>query len=346
MSGYGSRLGRMGSATVLPWVVVAAVAAGLGTGLLVLAGSVSPGSTLPVPLIGAVVPTVAVAALGLFALALVVGLAVSRFDGVAFREFWTSLSLWVRAPVLGLGCALLAALTVAVLLDAGPVWAVVAFLAAWPLCTSGLVLRARRTREEGGLVAALVGSGYAQLRGPERRTLAVFAGGLLALLAGALTTLASQWLFGSASGALSVGIGAIVWPLTAVLVHARYAATVDAGGLHVRDIEAAEGRRELTLVNDSDRVIDLGGAHLRDTEHDRYRVGVDRELGPGQQCVIAVPESFSLAPDETAVSLPFGYTLERGSVLPVLFGRRGCRYELQRASTIESGTATGVTDDE
>ena len=342
MSGYGSRLSsRAGSTALLPWVV-AAVAAGLGTGLLLLTETVTLGATLTVPATGIAVPTVAVTALGLFALAFVVGVAVSRVGGANLRESWTALSLWVRAPVVGLGCALLAAVALAIPLDTD--WTVVGFLAAWPLCTSGFVLRARRTREGSRLAAALVGSGYAQLRGPERRTLAVFAGGLLAVLAVVLTALASQWVSGTVDGVLSVSVGAVVWPLAAVLVHARYAATADAGGLVVREIEAAESRRELTLANDSDRAIDLSGAHLRDTEHDRYRVGVDRELGPGQQCVIAVPESFSLSPDETAVSLPLGYTLERGSVLPVLFCRRGRRYELQRPSTTES--ARPGTDDE
>lgn len=344
MSGYGSRLsGRARGSGVLPWALVAAVAAVLGTGSLLLAGVLRLRSTLTVPLAGVAVPTVAAVAMVLFVLALVVGVTAAGIEWSGVRESWTALALWVRAPAVGLAGSLLAGAGLVVVGDASLFWTVLSVLAAWPLCTAGLVLRARRTREEGTLGAALVGSGFAQLRGPERRTVSVFAGGLLALAVGALTALTTQWLVGSPDERLAVGVGAVVWPLSGVLVHRRYAATGDAGGLVVRDIRTRAGQRELRLVNDADGPIDLGGAHLRDTEHERYRVALDRELGPGQQCVIAVPASFSLAPDETAVSLPLGYTLERGSVLPVLFDRRGRRYELRRSSASDS---TGERNDD
>jgi hypothetical protein len=195
-----------------------------------------------------------------------------------------------------------------------------------------MVLRARRSTGPGEsrTRATLVGIGYAQLRGLERRTLAVFVGGFAAVLAGVVAAFLSRHYTGRVIPLAVLTVGIVVWSAVTLLSYDRYAA-VGTSGLTVLDIRHAEPEqhREMTIRNDSDRTVDLAGCSVRDTEHARYRIDVDRRLGPGETCTLAVPPSFSLAPEDAAFDLPLGYTLARGSDFPVVSGRTGERFRLR-----------------
>lgn len=301
--------------------------------LLAATGLLAP--VLPVPLSSTPLSVpAAVVALVVVLLVLVVLWVLTHIGVPAVLDRWRAVSPWGRATLVGFVLALvLTALLVVGLptrslrMSLGPA----GFLAAWPLCTTGLVLRARHsTASEGSRVrSALVGVGYAQLRGPERRTLAAFVGGIAAVPTGFAAAFLCQSLTGGVNTPAVVAVGLAVWVGGTVLAYGRYAAT-ERTDLTVLDIRrTAEAGREMSIRNDSNRVIDLTDGTVRDTEHARFRVGSDRRLGPGDSCTLAVPEAFSLAPADVAVDLPLGYTLERGSDFPVVFGRTGERFRLR-----------------
>lgn len=317
-----------------------ATAAGIAAvAVLVFSGLDRTDFRVAMPVTELSIPGAVVAFAVAFVVVLVLTATLGRIDSAPLFDRWRRISLWGRALVVGFVCALvLTAVLVVSLPAASPrlTLGLAVFPSAWSLSTAGFVLQARRWTgtERSRLHTTLVEAGYAQLRGLERRTLAVFTGGTVAVLGATVTALLSRHYAGRTHTLAVVTTGILLWIAGAVLTYDRYGENVESRELSVLGIrESTSARtREMTIRNDADRGVELADGTVRDTEHECYRVGGDRRLGPGETCTLTVPESFALAPEDAAVDLPLGYTLSRGSDVPVVFGPEGDRFPLRPVS--------------
>lgn len=329
-------------APLLPVLFVAAVVAAVVTVLATVTGLTGSVPSVTVPAVGWSLSATVLVFGCTFALGAVVGggYVLYRRNQAAIEEWWATRSIWVRATIGGFGSAVVVTLGLAagVVLDlVDPYLVALGFLTAWPLCTTALVLQIRRLveREKSTLTSVFVGLGYAQLKGLESRTLAVFVGLLAGILAGVLTHYGVAWYLGSPRLLATVGVAVLVLLVVTQLSFSYYESTTsERTDLRILDVTDPDARdvQELTIKNTGNSTVDLVDAKIRDTEFDLYRPGIDIALGPGQSCTFEIPETFSLVPNDDAMDLPLGYTLEQGGETPVVFARSGAVFALQRTA--------------
>lgn len=193
-------------------------------------------------------------------------------------------------------------------------------------------------RQQSYLSTILIRTGFAQVRRIQTMTVALGIGFLVGVL-GALL--------------VSVTLGGLVPTLVAFLVLllvATYGALrwfqrtdIEYSDLVIVDVRdrSSGRRRELAVVNERDRRVDLRDAKIRDTAYDLYRTNIDVILAPGQTETFDIPPGFSLFPstDNVATDLPLGLSLSKSADAPVIVTRSGEKFKLRWAEGVAEQAA-------
>lgn len=269
-------------------------------------------------------------------LALVVGLAV--WLGVSILTYWHmvaegELARWLVHIVAGSLLTVILALGVAaadifLLGRTLPGYVpLLIYLLGGPVVTA-IVIRQARREEEGAVSALLVRTGFAQFQQLQTLTVALAVGFLAAVLVAVVVSFVGAGLTVTALTFL------LVWLVVGLVSFQLFRRSSETrSDLVVADVyERSSGRRrELSVRNESDEVIDLRNAKIRDTDSDLYRTNIEVVLGAGQTGTFDLPPDFSLYPrsDDVAGDLPGGFSVSQHTDAPVVVTRNGQKFELQ-----------------
>ena len=334
---YAKRYFRL---TILSVAVAAVFTAVVGA-----AGNPTRLSVLPGQL--AVPPTVAVFfqtfvlcfALGLVGRLLVRNLETLRelfaeWIGNPLRDRWRRLARRTQAVLFGLWWMLVVGglAAAAVVYYSYPRFVIAAVMVCtWPLSTYWLLGR----RPSAPLASTDADSGavrrrYAALRHLETRSIAALFGFLLA--AGVATGL---WLLG-VEVLSTIGLGALVWLVSTVVVYNRYASVLELrSDLSILSVDSDDEVLELVVRNTGLDSVDLTDATITDTRTERYHLSEPLELSSASSATLTVPASFAVSPTDAERTLPLGYTLNRSQPTPVVYTQSGAAFELARESTAD-----------
>ena len=256
--------------------------------------------------------------------------AYSERIGGPLVDRWTGLPRRTRAILRGIltagvAGAVGAAAGVVYTVSLAPIVAVC--LLAWPVGTYWSLTRQSTDGSTGVGTSLAVRSRYADLRQQETRTVALLVGFLLGAATGG-----GLWLLGVGTAATAV-IAGLVWLVATVLVYNRYeSALTERTELAIVATEPTEtgDAVELTIKNRGHETVALTNPTITDTTHERYRIGRDLTLQPGDCATMRLPSSFTWSTTTAERTLPLGYTLDRSRASPRIYSQQGDAFELQQ----------------
>ena len=267
----------------------------------------------------------------------------AEYIGDPLRDRWNRLARRTQAVLFGC-CWLLvsgALAAVGVVYFGYPTLGIAAVMVCmWPLATYWLLRRRPATQPVVGdsSTGDTANSRYsfATLRQLETRTIAVLFGFLLAVALGSGLLGLGVELRGT------VGLGALVWLVSTVIVYNRYASVLETRSvLTIVASGSPDGDLvELVVRNNGLDAVDLTHATVTDTKTDRYHLTQSIQLSPGSRATLGVPASFAVSPTDAERTLPLGYTLNRSQPTPVVYTQSGEAFALTRESTDEGSELT------